>query len=314
MMTEISNQNLTVRSPDGVEWAPQDVKCPVCSADNFSIIGKRGGDYHRANLGVESLVVQCRECDLYYTNPTLFPLSNPYAVVEDYFINHDPKWKIEYGGELIERVEKLLGCRGRVIEPACGTGDFLLGAEKKGWKVRGVEMTEIFAAKGRNKGLDIELSSVETSKYLEEEYEAIFMLAMLEHLYDPMAMLRRANKALVSGGIAVINVPNEVTSVVSRAGNVYVKVAYGKDWTMSLSPTFSPFHVVGFSPNSLENALNRTGFDVVSLETVSGVNGLPVNGSKQKFESFGLSITLMMGKIADKFRLGNEIWCWARKR
>lgn len=314
-MNNVGDQETLFKIPANIEWEPKKSICPLCNGDSYKVIGNRGGEFHRDKLGIETRVVQCRHCRLFYTNPTLFPLSNPYAQEGEYFVKHDKKWKIEYGGELSEKVEKIIGRKGRLIEPACGPGDFLLGAQIKGWEVRGVEMTESFVGEGRANGLDIEFSSVETSKYLDEEYDAIFMLAMLEHLYDPINMLKKAHKVLVPGGLAVINVPNEVTSLVNIVGNIYVRSFYGKNWTMSLSPTFSPYHVVGFSPESLSYALDETGFDIITLETISGVNVLPSpKGLKQKLESAGLSLFLLAGKVADIFNRGNEIWCWAQKR
>ncbi len=307
--------SLTECKTNGIEWRAEASSCPLCSEKRHKFIGNRGGDFHRDKLGIATRVVSCRECGLYYTNPTHLPLSNPYEQEDDYFIKHNRDWKVEYGAELAERVEQILGRKGRLIEPACGAGDFLLGARNRGWDVRGVEMTEIFINEARTNGLDVEFSSVEKSKYLDEKYDAIFMLAMLEHLYDPMSMLERAREALVPGGVAVINVPNEVTSLVNLIGNFYVKLFYTKEWTVSLSPTFSPFHVVGFSPRSLRTALDKTGFDVVTMETISGVNVMPEpKGLKQRLESLGLTMFLAVGNIADKLKRGNEIWCFARKR
>jgi 2-polyprenyl-3-methyl-5-hydroxy-6-metoxy-1,4-benzoquinol methylase len=308
-----------VKTPDGVEWALQERPCPVCASSEFDTIGKRGGQYHRDHLGATAQVVRCRNCSLYFAYPTLLPLSNPYeASGESYFVGtgHLPEVKIGYGQQLADKTARILGRKGLVIEAACGKGHFLVGARNVGWQVRGVEMTEYFANEARKLGIDTELASVEESAYLDEEnkHDAIFMLAMLEHLYDPMAMMRKAYKTLVPGGLALINVPNEVTSLVHRLGNFYIRRAYGKDWTMSLSPTFAPFHVVGFSPRSLEHALKGCGFDIVELETVSGKNVLPTKSLKQKLESAGLSLALMFGRVLDRKDLGNEIWCWARKR
>jgi SAM-dependent methyltransferase len=311
----------TVRSGDGVEWLARPSRCPLCGADNFRRVGKRGGAFHRDRKGVEADVVQCRECSLFYTNPTLIPLSNPYAAAgEDYFVGsaHDPSRKIREGEKFTARIEELLnGKKGVILEAACGKGEFLRGAINRGWKARGVEMTPYFAEIARDYGIEVETAPIEESRFLEDRNscDAIFMLAMLEHLYDPLLMLRKANDILVPGGIAVINVPNEVTSLVNQLGNRYVKLMYGRDWTMSLSPTFSPFHVVGFSPKSLTRALEMTGFEVIALETESGTNDLPVaRDLRQHAERLAMSAALLVGKVADKLDRGNEIMCWAKKR
>jgi SAM-dependent methyltransferase len=315
-----STRSAVVRSADGVEWEPKPSNCPVCGANDFRLVGKRGGEYHRDQKGVAADIVKCRKCTVFYSNPTLYPLTNPYEVTgENYFVGgaHDPNRKIKEGAEFVGAIEKILGRKGVVLEAACGKGEFLVGAIRRGWQARGVEMTEYFAEIATDYGIDVEVASVEESSYLEQpsSCDAIFMLAMLEHLYDPISMIRKAHKVLVPGGIAVINVPNEVTSLVNRIGNQYVKLMYGKSWTMSLSPTFSPFHVVGFSPKSLAYALESNGFEILSLTTASGTNELPpAKDFRQLVERFALSISLMVGKVADRLNKGNEIMCWARKK
>lgn len=309
-----------LRSADGVRWAPKNNSCPVCGSEDRRPFGKRGGAYHRDKKGVETNIVQCRNCTVLYSNPTLLPLSNPYeAAGENYFVGetHDPKRKMKEGAEIADALERMLGRKGVVLEAACGKGEFLAGAMNQGWTARGVEMTEYFANIAKDYGIDVEVSSVEESAYLARpnSCDAIFMLAMLEHLYDPISMIRKAHTVLVPGGIAVINVPNEVTSFVNQVGNRYVKMMYGRSWTMSLSPTFSPFHVVGFSPKSLAFALERNGFEIVSMETASGTNVLPpAKDMRQRIERLAVTASLIVGKVADKLGKGNEIMCWARKR
>jgi SAM-dependent methyltransferase len=308
-----------LRSADGVRWAPKNNSCPVCGSEDRRPFGKRGGAYHRDKKGVETNIVQCRKCTVLYSDPTLVPLSNPYeATGENYFVGvtHDPKRKIKEGAEIAEKLEGMLGRKGIVLEAACGKGEFLVGAMERGWTARGVEMTDYFAGVAKNYGIDVEVASVEESSYLAEHNscDAILMLAMLEHLYDPMSMIRKAYDVLAPGGIAVINVPNEVTSLVNWIGNRYVRIMYGKSWTMSLSPTFSPFHVVGFSPKSLAFALEKNGFEIVSMETASGTNVLPpAKDMRQRMERLALTASLLVGKVADKLNKGNEIMCWARK-
>jgi hypothetical protein len=74
---------------------------------------------------------------------------------------------------------------------------------------------------------------------------------LLEHLYDPADCLRRVH----DGGLVFIDVPNEC-SLFTRLGNAYMRLR-GRPWAVNLSPTFPPFHVVGFCPSSLRRLLRR---------------------------------------------------------
>jgi SAM-dependent methyltransferase len=298
----------------GFKWQEEDRPCPVCKSNEYKQKGKRGGAYHRAKKGVTANIVQCKNCTLLYARPTLVPMGNPYETDSDgYFELHNSEWKQNFGEGLADKLEKIIGKKGRIIEPACGLGDFVLGAKKRGWEARGIEMTESFAKLAIEAGLDVEIATVEDSAYMKEKYDAILLIATLEHLYYPLEMMERAYNALNPGGVLIINVPNEITSVYGRFGNMYIK-SYGMDWTMSLSPTFSPFHVVGFSPKSLRFALEKIGYNVLELESENGVNGLPVNNLRQRIESVGLSTVYNVAKFfSGEEDAGTEIFCWAQR-
>jgi SAM-dependent methyltransferase len=244
-----------------------------------------------------------------YPRPFLIPDRNPYDAyeAEDYFHGKDQVWKVAEGRRLAARARELVGRTGRLLELGCGRGEQLIGAREEGWDVAGVDMTAGFVPGGS--GLSIEISPVETAQALTRTYDAVLLAAILEHLYDPIGCLRRVHDALVPGGVVFIDVPNEC-SLWTRAGNAYMHLR-GRDWAINLSPTFPPFHVVGFCPRSLTAALNKTGFSVVSLETPRWNNDLPsMDGLAHRIESFGVDMVLTVGKALGQ---GAGITCWARR-
>lgn len=299
----------SIESPDGTRWRPEDRSCPVCGSADAKRIGARGGRAHRDGKGVETQVVKCRDCTIYYTSPTLIPETNPYAkeTAEEYFHLHDSRRKIVQGEELAAFAEKILGQPGRMLEIGCGRGELLVGAANRGWSVYGVEMTEDFAAAARANGVEIERSSVEECRSLDKAYDVVLLAAILEHLYDPTAILRRVREALRPGGLVFIDVPNE-SSLTMRFGNLYMR-ARGRDWSINLSPTFSPFHVVGFSPTSLRRTLEAVGFTVHSLDVPKWNNSLPPGKNiVDRVERTSLSFVQTVGA---RIGMGDGITCWA---
>jgi SAM-dependent methyltransferase len=292
-----------------VSWRAELRPCPLCGDEAFTTLGRRGGPSHRAALGVESTIVRCRKCHGVYPRPFLMPDRNPYEGygAEEYFHGKDRAGKIAAGRFLAGQAKEMLGRTGRMLELGCGRGEQLLGAREAGWEVAGVDMTAGFVpADGE---LSIEIAPVEEAKSLDETYDAILLAAILEHVYDPISFLRRVHDALVPGGIVFIDVPNEC-SLWTRMGNAYMRLR-GRDWAINLSPTFPPFHVVGFCPASLRAALTRTGFSVVTLETPRWNNDLPKSeGLARKVESWGVDVVLGAGAIIGQ---GAGITCWARR-
>jgi SAM-dependent methyltransferase len=302
----------TVQSNNSITWQPEDRPCPVCNSDEFKRVGARGGRAHRSGIGVETNVVKCRSCHTVYCRPTLIPATNPYAVetASDYFSIHDSEQRVLFGEYLAQVAEGITGGPGRMLEIGCGRGELLRGAANRGWEVMGVEMTPGFAELARSQGIRVESSPVESCTSLKLEFDAILLAAVLEHLYDPVDTLQRVAAALRPGGVVYINVPNE-SSLTMRAGNLYL-MARGLDWSINLSPTFPPFHVVGFSPSSLRRALSRAGLDVHTLVLQKWNNDLPPpTTAGQKFEVWAMSAAQRLGSW---LKMGDGIDCWAIKR
>ena len=294
-----------------VDWVPETRPCPICGQTDHDPLGGRGGASHHSGLGVETQVVRCRNCHGVYGRPSLLPTTNPYREhsTEEYFRAHETTHKAEAGRLLAARASGILGYKGRMLELGCGRGELLAAAQGAGWKVRGVEMTEAFATVATARGLETEVASVETCRSLEEQWDTVLLAAVLEHLYEPRACLTRVFDALVPGGIAFVDVPNEC-SLWSRVGNAYMR-ARGRPWAVNLSPTFPPYHVVGFCPRSLRYLAAAIGFEVVNLRTHRWRNELPPRRSLVgRIESLGADMVLSLGNWIGS---GAGITAWLRR-
>jgi SAM-dependent methyltransferase len=149
---------------------------------------------------------------------------------------------------------QMLGARGngrRLLEPGCGAGFFLKAAERAGWRVQGIELSEEASRFAREKlGLDITTHPVETLPLEPASFDVAAMFDVIEHLFDPGAVLSALARALVPGGTLVITTPN--FDAVSRQ-------LLGIDWAV-LSPLE---HLYYFDEYSLRRLLDATGFTQV---------------------------------------------------
>lgn len=297
-----------------VEWRFQERDCPICGEDRATSIslGRRGGAAHRLGLGRETGIVRCRRCHGVYPFPVALPEGNPYLehTAEDYFRAHDSSSKIAVGESLAREAETLLGSKGRLLEIGCGRGELLRGAANMGWIAQGIEMTKTFAHIAAGSGVPVEISPAETAATLRERWDVIVLAAILEHVYEPVALLARIQHSLRPGGIVFIDVPNEC-SLYSRIGNLYMRLT-GRDWAVNLSPTFPPFHVVGFCPSSLKWALARAGLSPIRLELYRTQDclGAPEGDLHARLQARGLRTALVLGHVLG---MGAGITCWARR-
>jgi SAM-dependent methyltransferase len=292
-----------------VSWRMEVRSCPACGSDRHVVLGRRGGACHHLAQGVETTVVRCRGCHLVYPRPFLVPEGNPYEAhaADEYFHGHEATAKEELGRSLARQMEARLGRKGRVLELGCGRGDLLRGAACEGWEAFGIDRTPGFVSAAP--GVEIEIATVAEARSLERNYDAIWLAAILEHLDEPAPALRRVHSALAPGGVVFIDVPNEC-SLWTRAGNAYMRLR-GRSWAVNLSPSFPPYHVVGFCPRSLRRLLEATGFVDVELRTLRWTNELPRRpGLWPAIERAGGSAVLSVGAWIG---MGAGIRCWARK-
>lgn len=300
-------------SQDNYLWTDQ--KCPICDTVSARRIGKRGGRAHREGLGVETDIWSCDSCGLIFPNPMPFPkagLSQHYEVdADDYFSNHDKGVRLEGAMRLIAEAEKMLGRTGRLLDVGVGRGEILVAANDRGWNVSGIEPSDRFADYAeRLTGARIWRKPVEECDLPNEEFDVVILAAVLEHLYQPDAIMKKLSASMVKGGLLFVDVPNE-KGLFFRVGNAYQKIR-GRDWCVNLAPTFSPFHVFGFGPRSLKKLLKKYGLEPRRWTVYGGTSLVPARGGiAGAIERAGAKVVTAISNVGE---MGTYIETWAVKK
>jgi SAM-dependent methyltransferase len=245
----------------------REIVCGVCGSDRPKVLGWRGGDAHHSKAGIRTRIVRCAECSHIYPNPMPFParsLDDLYTDTDDYFHGHDLELKKQAGLEKMAYFEKALGHRGRYLDIACGRGESLWAARESGWEHEGVDASSTYLDWGeQHLGVRGQLGTLEEINFPDNHFDAITMNAILEHLYDPYRTMLEVFRILKPGGLLSFDAPNE-DGLYMRVGHLYMK-AQGRDWVLTLAPTFPPYHVQGFNPRSLRKLLMRVNLEVEQL-------------------------------------------------
>lgn len=261
----------TAASPAQSDPAPafdfRPTVCGACGGDRAKLFGWRGGDAHHDGAGVRTRIVRCLDCSHIYPNPMPFParsLDDLYTDLDGYFSGHNVEAKKANALENMRSIERQLGRRGRYLDVGCGLGENLWAARESGWEYEGVDVSAAYLKWAeQHLGVRGRHGTLEEVNYPDNHFDAITMSAILEHLYDPYATLKEVYRVLKPGGLFWFDAPNE-DGLYMRMGNFYMKVQ-GRDWVVTLAPTFSPYHVQGFNPRSLRRLIARVGFEVENL-------------------------------------------------
>lgn len=227
------------------------INCKLCQSSKFEKLFEV--DRH----GKSYTVVKCINCDLIFVNPQ----PSQKEIQAHYKKNYDYSYMEEtdnnnhyYAGELT-LLEKELGRKGRILDVGCGAGQFLARAQKRGWKVQGIELSSKIASFGRkNFGIKIRTSNFNqfSSK---EKFDVITMHHFMEHVRDPSRCLLKANRLLKKSGLFLLSTPNI---------NSFDAKISAKRWEW-LSP---PAHLFFFSKKNLRELLEKSNFKLVKVRTI----------------------------------------------
>ncbi|MEN6334336.1 MAG: class I SAM-dependent methyltransferase [Phycisphaerales bacterium] len=98
---------------------------------------------------------------------------------------------------------------GNLLEIGCNAGAALDVARRMGWNVKGVELCASAGSFARERlGLDVFTGTVEAAAFPDDSFDVVFTNAVLEHLCDPLSVLRECRRILRPGGVFYANTVN----------------------------------------------------------------------------------------------------------
>lgn len=227
------------------------------------------------------------------------------------FRGHDFQLKKQNGLLLIKEFEKRLGRKGRLLDVGCGIGELLWAAKESGWDYVGIDPSKQFIEIAREKlGVEGKTTTLEDAGFSDNSFDIVTMGGIIEHLYSPLTTLDEVNRILRPDGWFWFDAPNE-DGLYMKAGNLYMRLR-GKDWVVTLAPTFPPYHVQGFNPNSLRKLMAKTKFEIVELQILGDIKSQTGKQTVRKNIEFrAAQIVNQIGKALGK---GMYMSVWARKK
>ncbi|MBA3286415.1 MAG: methyltransferase domain-containing protein [Acidimicrobiia bacterium] len=250
-----------VLDPEGRRYELVPIDCPTCGPGARRRLGIRGGRYHRYRLGIESPIEQCRSCGLLYPNPFPRPLDaqEMYGDPENYFACHgDFEPECERRRDVIRDIRSRTGMADpSILDVGSGRGDLLEAARREGiTRCVGLELSTAMIEYARTRGLTVlDETAEEFARRDVARFDAVVLAAVLEHVGDPSSLVEACVGLLRPGGTLLIDVPRE-PNIVTWFGSVLSRIRRSPG-VLNLSPTFSPYHVWGFSPRSLSALLRK---------------------------------------------------------
>jgi 2-polyprenyl-3-methyl-5-hydroxy-6-metoxy-1,4-benzoquinol methylase len=145
----------------------------------------------------------------------------------------------------------------RLLDVGCSSGAFVAAAQSLGIEAEGVEPSSAPAKTARESGLKVYQGLLEELNLPSSSYDVITLFEVIEHLKEPLSLLKECHRILREGGLLVI-----------RTGNTDSWSAhYQKGSWEYFSIEAHGGHVSFFNPASVGKLAERSGFLIERLKT-----------------------------------------------
>jgi 2-polyprenyl-3-methyl-5-hydroxy-6-metoxy-1,4-benzoquinol methylase len=224
--------------------------CSVCGSSNGLSVLEKARDYITAHIFD---VIQCSSCNTRSTHPQPSNLDPYYpslyrryhkiveGVLNFFYRKKAAKWSREFSQP------------GAVLEVGCGGGLMLKAFKEAGWEVEGIERTPEMSMQAEALlGQPIHACNL-SDLQVGRKFELVVLFQVLEHIDDPLPLLRECASRLSENGKLIVAVPNQAS---------WQARIFGAKWFHLDVPR----HLFHYSPKSLENVFVLSGLKLDSLE------------------------------------------------
>lgn len=232
--------------------ASHSFECPICGGQQCEVVYSQVEDAITHDL---FSLQRCSNCDLCVTEPRV--------TGDRYYPNQYRAY-----GKLVRamlglfyalRVRRWAAWRGRpgsLLEIGCGPGFMLHAFQKRGWRVLGIERSQQVAQIGRQ-SYGVEITTTEIYDLdANLRFDLIVVFHVLEHIADPVTLLRECAQRLTGNGRLIIAVPNFASWQARFAGPRWLHLDV-------------PRHLNHFTPATLNRALGKAGLHLREIRFAS---------------------------------------------
>jgi 2-polyprenyl-3-methyl-5-hydroxy-6-metoxy-1,4-benzoquinol methylase len=222
----------------------EQVACNLC--------GGNGTERFARRKGME--IVRCRRCDLVFVNPrhNAKKLHQHYNSGQSsriqYYLDVECADRRTFAG-ILEAAAQLLPRKGRLLDIGPNIGTCLEVARQAGWETQGIEINAEAARYCREqRGLNVIAGQLEARTFPKGHFDLVLMGDVIEHLPNPLAVMKIVQGILKPGGLVIISTPN----IASFAGRM-----------LQIKPEE---HLYYFSPPTMTALLAKAGLEVVAIK------------------------------------------------
>jgi SAM-dependent methyltransferase len=229
----------------------EDVACNLCGC----------GRYRLTATELDFEIRTCSECGLVYVSPQPCADELPAFYAGMYADRETETVAARSLGHVERHLRSIVNRRhpkgGRLLDIGCGYGRFLGSLADSNWELTGTEISETAIAHvaGSVPSATVHRGLIEDVDFGAGSFDAITMIAVLEHVKDPKATLVRVAQWLAPGGLLLVQVPYIAPFIRMKRVLPFVPIHFE-----------APRHLYDFSPRTLPRYFRETGLADVRVD------------------------------------------------
>ena len=194
--------------------------CPVCSARSALVYLENVDETLRPSAIGSSRtevspgrILRCRVCRLGYRQlrPSQEELAELYRDLDGRIYEAESTGRFRTAARHMKLVQRYSNRPGRLLDIGCASGLFLRCALDANWEVVGIEPSEVLSRKAQEflgSRAQVHCATLESLTLMPASFDVITLWDVLEHVPDPVSLLRQSASLLRAGGCLFMNVPN----------------------------------------------------------------------------------------------------------
>ena len=232
-------------------------KCWVCGSEQMFIVkpsnfGKKLTSIFFTitddSYGMTTELSKCKKCGFIQSTEQI-NLLDYYTDLEDPAYESNRKERGMQAKKIIEKIKRYKQ-KGKLLDIGAGSGMLVEQAIGLGFDAEGIEPSKWLQSKALEHNLPVKLG-IFPNPELTENYDIITIIDVIEHVDDPVELLKSASNQLAREGIIAIVTPD--------VGSLVAKILKFKWWHFRIA------HVGYFDQKNLDLALQNSGFKKVEV-------------------------------------------------
>ncbi|WP_428419980.1 class I SAM-dependent methyltransferase [Methylibium sp.] len=144
----------------------------------------------------------------------------------------------------------------RILDIGCGFGETLGYHIARGCDAHGVEADRNILRVAERHGLNVQVGLFDPGRYAPASFDVVTLDQVIEHVSDPLGVLRGIHQVLKPGGTLILSTPN---------ADGWGARVFGRRWIH----WHAPYHQQFFSRRSMREAAAKSGLELKQTKTVT---------------------------------------------